>query len=1141
MSAEEKGERKRFFKDELESSQESLPKFNQVLEDNKSFLFSGVETGESTVNGNNEPLTLQSEEEQEEDEVRENVSKLRNILPDVPLDTAKKLCEQYAGTPDVISSAVSQYFEEATNVKSIPSPLKSSIHKPFTPPVSDISQRSLSPEPSERNNKDPSPKRLKPLIGWKRFLGSLQVNVMATRPTLRPLKYGSELTIAKPSGKVNLSKLYDTSGHKKSAFAAYVKIFDAQHNRELGRVPEGVAQILYPLIDIDDFDFEATMVFCDNKRLSIGDSFIVQLDCFVTSALFSSSTSSFRNTSFARNSRARTWEGSQTIVETEDELEHRSRRTSLLALFDKLRISPYNEEKDQGIQEAEVIDLDDDDSLTNSKKDENTGQDEETTHQSETMNLNQLKLFYSATQSVEALEKLPEHEPPKDIFKLTLRRYQKQGLAWMLKREHAYDKLSTSNEIEGIDENMMNPLWKQFEWPKDMSWTGQRSKEGKELTSEISERFFYANLHTGEFSVERPVLKTMMKGGILSDEMGLGKTISALSLILSAPADDNYLASKNAMFEDAERDATSKPYAAKTTLIVVPMSLLTQWSSEFDKANNSPDLSCEIYYGGNVSSLKTLLTKTKNPPTVVLTTYGIVQNEWSKISKGKGMYHNDGTSGLFSVEFYRIIIDEGHTIRNRMTATSKAVLQLSSKCRWVLTGTPIINRLDDLFSLVKFLRLEPWSQIGYWKMFVSDPFERKQFKQAFGLVSAILGPVSLRRTKQMRDVDGKKLVELPPKEVIIEKVQFNKAQEKIYRYFLDKAENSVKTGLAHGDLLKKYSTILVHILRLRQICCDAALLGSQDENDEDLREGAQQFSQSVNVAGILGELNDSTQPTDDGDVTSVISQVAEKYSSEDSFKSLECSICTTEPINLESVVFLECGHTFCRTCIEEYLDFQKQKKLETRCPNCRELFKTKLLLTLKLDDEEKHTFVPYRESTKPVKILSLLKHLKQLQDISAGEQVVVFSQFSSYLDILERELSAAFPSNVAKIYKFDGRLNLKERSNVLKEFSVKDLNKQKILLLSLKAGGVGLNLTCASHAFMMDPWWSPSMEDQAIDRIHRIGQTNNVKVIRLIVENSIEEKMLHIQERKRTIGEAVDADEDERRKRRIDEIKMLFE
>lgn len=170
-----------------------------------------------------------------------------------------------------------------------------------------------------------------------------------------------------------------------------------------------------------------------------------------------------------------------------------------------------------------------------------------------------------------------------------------------------------------------------------------------------------------------------------------------------------------------------------------------------------------------------------------------------------------------------------------------------------------------------------------------------------------------------------------------------------------------------------------------------------------------------------------------------------------------------------------------------------------------------------------------------------MKHLKRIHETSPGEQVIVFSQFSSFLDILQEQLSSHLQRDQAKIYKFDGRLDMKERAKVLDNFNKKDLSCIKILLISLKAGGVGLNLTSASHAFMMDPWWSPGMEDQAIDRIHRIGQQNSVKVIRFIIDNSVEEKMLRIQERKRMLGDVVDGDESERRQKRIEEIQMLFQ
>lgn len=388
----------------------------------------------------------------------------------------------------------------------------------------------------------------------------------------------------------------------------------------------------------------------------------------------------------------------------------------------------------------------------------------------------------------------------------------------------------------------------------------------------------------------------------------------------------------------------------------------------------------------------------------------------------------------------------------------------------------------------------------------------------------------------MKDINGKPLVTLPPKEIVIEKVKFNTSEDILYKFFLNKAENSVKESLARGDLLKKYSTILVHILRLRQVCCHIELLGSRDENDEDLSKN-KMIQDKVDVSSVLST-GDPTENFSAEQLAQAITNVNEKYPDRDSFKGLECSICTSEPIEpITQVIFTECAHAFCEHCLLEYIDFQTQKKLELKCPNCRESIDPKRLLTLKERGGEV-SVVHYDTSSKSSKICSLLKHLKQLQETCPGEQVVVFSQFSSYLDILENELTSSFSKADAKIYKFDGRLNLKDRSRVLDTFATKDLSKLKILLLSLKAGGVGLNLTCASRAYMMDPWWSPSLEDQAIDRVHRIGQESNVKIIRFIMENSIEEKMLSIQDRKRTLGEAVDADEEERRKRRIEEIQM---
>ncbi|EJS42773.1 rad5p [Saccharomyces arboricola H-6] len=1162
--------RKRFFNDELDTSETSL---NFKSENKESFLFANSNNDSDPVSVNTTPekegekTVLSVTEDVGEDDQNQFIGELRRIIPEMPLSLAVDLNEKFANQEEGLSLALSHYFDYYNGKFSntIPSsPNQVQTH-------SDTSSSVLSPSPSQaRKRKNYGFRnhiRLDDTVVWKRFIGALQITGMATRPTVRPLKYGSQLKLKRSSEDISATKVYDSRGRKKAAMASLVRIYDIQYNRELGRVSEDIAQILYPLLGSTEVSFEVTFIFCDNKRLSIGDSFVLQLDCFLTSVIFEKSSSDDRSCMkrrrTERENKREKFNGSfsRSLTETDEELENRSKRVALLKLFDKLKLNPILDEQKALEQhrielssDPEIIDIDDDD-ICSGQVTEVYEDPQNTQHEEETMNLNQLKTFYKAAQSSDSLKNLPETEPSRDVFKLDLRNYQKQGLTWMLRREQEFVKAASDDGALETDANVINPLWKQFKWPTDMSWAAQKlQQDHANLEDDI---FFYANLHSGEFSLTKPVLKTMIKGGILSDEMGLGKTIAAYSLILCCPYDsdvdkklfdvsttkvaDNISSSFISSSED-----NKKPYASKTTLIIVPMSLLTQWSNEFTKANNSPDMYHEIYYGGNVSSLKTLLTKTKNPPTVVLTTYGIVQNEWAKHSQGR-MNNEDANilSGLFSIDFYRIVIDEGHNIRNRTTVTSKAIMDLEGKCKWVLTGTPIINRLDDLYSLVKFLELDPWRQINYWKTFVSTPFENKNYKQAFDVVNAILEPVLLRRTKQMKDKDGRLLVELPPKEVVIKKLPFSKSQDVLYKYLLDKAEVSVKSGIAHGDLLKKYSTILVHILRLRQVCCHPDLVGTQDENDEDLSKNNKLVTdQTVELDSLIRAASEKISNSfTKEELDAAMEKLSEKFSDDKSLQSLECSICTADPIDLDKVLFTECGHSFCEKCLFEYIEFQNGKKLSLKCPNCREPIDEGRLLTLgqQKRSSENPKFKPYSSDSKSSKITALLKELQLLQDSSAGEQVVIFSQFSTYLDILEKELTHAFPNDVAKIYKFDGRLSLKERTNVLADFAVKDYSRQKILLLSLKAGGVGLNLTCASHAYMMDPWWSPSMEDQAIDRLHRIGQTSSVKVIRFIVQNSIEEKMLRIQEKKRTIGEAMDADEDERRKRRIEEIQMLFE
>ena len=131
--------------------------------------------------------------------------------------------------------------------------------------------------------------------------------------------------------------------------------------------------------------------------------------------------------------------------------------------------------------------------------------------------------------------------------------------------------------------------------------------------------------------------------------------------------------------------------------------------------------------------------------------------------------------------------------------------------------------------------------------------------------------------------------------------------------------------------------------------------------------------------------------------------------------------------------------------------------------------------------------------------------------IKEKHKILLFSQFTSVLDSIKKVLEA----EGIEYFYLDGATKASERVQLVNEFNASD--KVKIFLISLKAGGTGLNLTSADVVIHFDPWWNPAIEDQATDRAHRFGQKNVVEVIKLIAKGSIEEKIIKLQESKKEI------------------------
>ncbi|GLT72936.1 hypothetical protein SLA2020_448300 [Shorea laevis] len=279
---------------------------------------------------------------------------------------------------------------------------------------------------------------------------------------------------------------------------------------------------------------------------------------------------------------------------------------------------------------------------------------------------------------------LEEMEPPYTLM-CDLRPYQKQALYWMSELEKGIDVEKAAKTL--------HPCWAAY-------------RICDRRASSI-----YVNNFSGEATTKFPTATQMARGGILADAMGLGKTVMTIGLILARPgrgcpayqeygtkiADTTEITKKTK--KDCHMNTSSK--ANGGTLIVCPMALLGQWKDELETHSKPESISIFVHYGGGRANDPKVMAEYD----VVLTTYGVLS----------AAYKNDAENSIFHrVSWYRVVLDEAHTIKSWKTQGAQAAFTLSSHCRWCLTGTPLQNNLEDLYSLLCFLHVEPWCNWAWW-------------------------------------------------------------------------------------------------------------------------------------------------------------------------------------------------------------------------------------------------------------------------------------------------------------------------------------------------------------------------------------------------------------------------------------------
>ncbi|CAO3614644.1 unnamed protein product [Cunninghamella echinulata] len=669
-------------------------------------------------------------------------------------------------------------------------------------------------------------------------------------------------------------------------------------------------------------------------------------------------------------------------------------------------------------------------------------------------------------------------------------------------------------------------------------------------------------------------------GGILADDMGLGKTIQTIGLVVSGLSKEQEQEQQE-QEQEQEQEQDNKMKKKKQTLIVAPLALINQWASEFKLKTIENCVNVLIHHGPQ----RTQDYREFEPYDVVITTYQMVASdmpsisgkkrkkqkqqqqsyivisddededmletsegdtsaESSRVTSPKSIHeqpssHDENNNNsnnnttefnpeygpLFQIKWHRIVLDEAQQIKNHTTRVSIACSKLLATKRWCLTGTPIQNRVDELYSLFRFLQIKPLCQLSEFRRTISIPIQKGQMESALDRLKLVLMAIMLRRTKQVLSSDFSLTTDtslsssttttttattttattptttddntmmvtsdsttpiestssssmsqslnlsLPSRQKQDILLSFAPSERTLYNLLTEKTTNAVKKIVSAGKGTNSFMNMLCMVLRLRQACNHPQLVLRSLTNDTDI------MSLSSETGLIqLSKPRSSKRDTSEAALKkALMSQMAsdlgwknDQYS-EQSSKTL-CEICRSP------IIVIDIDETnepqYCSDCLHQLESIQ------------------------------------IASQTASTKISKMLDILQETEQSHPNEKTIIFSQFTSMLDLMEKPLK----EKAIKFCRYDGSM-----SNIAREKSLHALRTDpdcKVMLISLKCGSLGLNLTAANRVILMDIWWNPAVEEQAIDRVHRIGQSLPVHVTRLIIKDTIEQKIIRLQQQK---------------------------
>ncbi|GBE58671.1 DNA repair protein [Babesia ovata] len=503
-------------------------------------------------------------------------------------------------------------------------------------------------------------------------------------------------------------------------------------------------------------------------------------------------------------------------------------------------------------------------------------------------------------------------------------------------------------------------------------------------------------------------------------------------------------------------------------------------------------------------------------------------------------------SVLHEMVWDRIVIDEAHRIKTKSNSTSQAIIRLrSSGARWCLTGTPLQNRVGDVFSLISFLKMYPFAYnfcakygcncectefscsdfkycdfCGHSRVLHYSYFNKRLLKPILNcgysnegqvamkaLHNDVLGKIMLRRTKAERAKD----VNLPPMHVTIRRDALSDFERDFYEALYKQSAIKFDTYARSGTLLHNYAHIFDLLTRLRQAVDHPYLI-------------------LYGPSSLAMKASSAPDPKTKAELEATVSESLPAAGNERS-----CGLCFDKLTDSDEFCTSNCKHSFHQPCLNDYLqsrpdDVTGDDNNVVTCPTCYAALTIKIRHTPQVEEyspgradsdavphgTSKHSILQHiklSEFKSSTKIEALFAEISEILTTTT-DKCLVFSQYCSMLELISFRLKTA----QVQCAVLSGSTSLEARRNMLLEFN--NNPNLRVMLISLKAGGEGLNLQIANRIFLMDPWWNPASELQAIQRAHRIGQTKPVYAVRFICKDTIEERIIELQEKKMIVFDA---------------------